>query len=353
MKRTLTIFYSWQTDLPNSTNRQAIRSALLDVSSKIEEKFPDYKMLIDEATRDESGSPDISSSILAKIKKCDVYVCDISIINSASDGNFRRTPNPNVLFELGYAVALIGWPRILLMFNECYGNIESDVPFDIRKHRISTFRLSVDDKRKKEVKNELSQLLRDALFTVIEKNPSKQYLLDQKSPEGIRKERDSNTLDYILGQVQFTVIDEMFASLPYRMESKYLFYWEVFDSIVGNSLFHIYDKEVNDLIFAIYTEWEKCVKHGVHYQSCGSSKSLLFIVNDVTGMNFCQKSAYDEIESAKTKLRDLLRNFYSVIRARFVELDVENLDGHAFAEYLAYLSRTEKKESNLLQKGLV
>jgi len=92
--------------------------------------------VLDRDTAGLAGSPDIASSIFGKIGMADIFVADVSIINSDSGG--RPTPNPNVLIELGYAVAQLGWDRILLVHNAAFGAPEI-LPFDIRGRRIVVY----------------------------------------------------------------------------------------------------------------------------------------------------------------------------------------------------------------------
>ena len=93
---------------------------------------PDTDLLIrlDSDTQGIPGSPDIAQAIFDKIDTCQVFVCDISIINAESSG--RKTPNPNVLIELGYAVKRLSWDRIICVFNEISGKVPDDLPFDLR-----------------------------------------------------------------------------------------------------------------------------------------------------------------------------------------------------------------------------
>ena len=84
----LSVFYSWQSDLPDGSNRAFIRQSLRFASSAIEGNNPDLIVEVDEATRNVSGSPNIPATILAKIKTADIFVCDggedwghVSIIN--------------------------------------------------------------------------------------------------------------------------------------------------------------------------------------------------------------------------------------------------------------------------------
>lgn len=81
------------------------------------------------------GSPDISSSIFEKISKCALFVADISNIISNSQ---RSIPNPNVLIELGFAVNVLGWDKIICFFDINTGKIEN-LPFDIRQKRVLAY----------------------------------------------------------------------------------------------------------------------------------------------------------------------------------------------------------------------
>ncbi len=126
----LSIFYSWQSDLPNNINRGFISECLEKATKNIYEKnkfLVEYK--IDSDSRDELGTPDIVSNIFSKIDTCDIFIADITIINKESTK--RKTPNPNVLIELGYASSAIGWENIICVFNDDFG-IKEDLPFDIR-----------------------------------------------------------------------------------------------------------------------------------------------------------------------------------------------------------------------------
>ena len=129
----INLFYSWQSDLPSNSNRGFIQSSIemsLKEIFKENSNISEYK--IESDSRDEVGTPDLVNSIFSKIDQCDILLADISIINSNSE--LRKVPNPNVLIELGYASAKIGWEKIICFFNKDYGKIE-DLPFDIRSRK--------------------------------------------------------------------------------------------------------------------------------------------------------------------------------------------------------------------------
>jgi hypothetical protein len=95
------IFYSWQSDLPDASNRNAIRKILRGLRSPLENKFSTLHLHVDvdEATRNVPGSPNIPATILDKIKDSDAFVADVSLVNSGVGTDPKRTPNPNVVFE--------------------------------------------------------------------------------------------------------------------------------------------------------------------------------------------------------------------------------------------------------------
>ena len=161
-----TIFFSWQSDLPNKTNRNLIENSIKLALKKMNQDSP-YSLIteIDRDTKGVLGSPDIVDSILTKIDKCSLFIADISIINSSLNG--KRTPNPNVLFELGYAVKCLGWDRVICVFNSDFGDV-SELPFDLRNRRFLTYETSnISETRKK---------LADIFKQIIDKN---YYTLEQ------------------------------------------------------------------------------------------------------------------------------------------------------------------------------
>lgn len=158
MKRTL--FYSWQSDLPNNTNRGFIESCLKKTIKLLQEVSPlSLELNIDRDTKYVTGTPDILESIFTKIARSKIFVADISIINSQS--NDRKCPNPNVLIELGYAARVLGWERIFCIYNTDFGNI-SDLPFDLRQRRPIMY--SLKKSTKEEARNQISKTLAESIM---------------------------------------------------------------------------------------------------------------------------------------------------------------------------------------------
>lgn len=154
------IFYSWQSDLPNRTNRTFIEDCLKDAVGRLTEiGSVSIEYAIDRDTKKLTGTPDIVQSIFDKIETTKVFVADVSIINSEESG--RKTPNPNVLIELGYAAKVLGWDRIICLYNLDYGTYD-DIPFDLRQRRPLTYQLN--NKERSKVKKEISKIITENIF---------------------------------------------------------------------------------------------------------------------------------------------------------------------------------------------
>jgi hypothetical protein len=155
------IFYSWQSDLPNASNRGFILSALENAAASI--KADDTV----EVTQGVPGAPDIASTIFAKITAADVFVADVSITGR---GDKRATPNPNVLIELGYAFKALGHERVILVFNRAFGKIE-ELPFDLRMRRVLSYYMPADVKERAPERRTLEKQLDDAIRAALETIP--------------------------------------------------------------------------------------------------------------------------------------------------------------------------------------
>lgn len=126
----VSIFYSWQSDLPPKTNRYYIED-IIKTSLKTINKDNRIVACIDRDTKDELGSPEIHNSVFKKINHSKFFICDVSL-------NDNQSPNPNVLIELGYAIKVLGWNKIICLFNSQTGKIE-DLPFDINHNRVTPY----------------------------------------------------------------------------------------------------------------------------------------------------------------------------------------------------------------------
>ena len=93
-----------------------------------------YDIEYDESTWNRSGSPVIDVTVLEKVKSCDLFVADLTPIETSGK---KDLPNPNVMYELGVAKGNITDDVILLLYT---GDIDTNrMPFDINHQRLTRF----------------------------------------------------------------------------------------------------------------------------------------------------------------------------------------------------------------------
>lgn len=132
------IFYAWQSDSSQRTNRSFIETAIEVALKNIKTSgVVEASPRLDKDTKDVPGIPDIANTIREKIRSADAFVADISFVSrvrGVSSDNDKMIPNPNVMIELGYALAELGWERILYVLNTDSGSADN-LPFDLRHRR--------------------------------------------------------------------------------------------------------------------------------------------------------------------------------------------------------------------------
>ena len=127
----LKLFFSWQSDTKD--NHKKIGQSLMDACATIRAEGV-YDIIYDESTWNRSGSPVIDSTVVEKAKACDIFVADLTPIETSG---MKDLPNPNVMYELGVAKSNLTDDSILMLFT---GDIDaSRMPFDINHHRLSRF----------------------------------------------------------------------------------------------------------------------------------------------------------------------------------------------------------------------
>jgi hypothetical protein len=210
-------FYSWQSDLPNATNRGFIQQALEKAAAKIaSDDAVAVEPVIDRDTKGVAGSPDIANTIFGKIAACDVFIADVSIINQEATG--RHTPNPNVLIELGYALRTLSFERVILVFNLAYGKLE-DLPFDLRMRRVMTYNVFKESESKAEERKKLESTLEEALRAAIQHIPKAEPELPVETPSLLAIEEDKSNKVLIVRRDLKKLIDHLVDLAPEKISS--------------------------------------------------------------------------------------------------------------------------------------
>lgn len=239
------VFYSWQSDTDKKLNNFYIRDCIKKSIKSIKKEI-EFDIILDRDTKNESGSPHIVDTIFRKISTSDIFVCDLTIINSNWVGKLlkhKKTPNPNVLIELGYAVKVLGWERIICVVNTSFCKVE-DLPFDIKQNRVSTYKL--DSKGLRSKPNHLEKLFETAIKSII--NDYDEILERFKSEDTIQH-------DIKIFQIFKEIFDERkleesleFTASNLITDQHYYNFWDRITDFHKNTDNHFIDEKLNNSI---------------------------------------------------------------------------------------------------------
>ncbi|MGV1894787.1 hypothetical protein GOZ84_17530 [Agrobacterium vitis] len=133
--RPIRLFYSWQSDRDSDVCRGFVRIALEDAIAALRVAHG-IEIHIDSDTAGVPGTPNVSETILKKIRECEIFVGDVTFVGKTEAD--KQIPNPNVLIEFGYARGVLSDAQILSVMNTAFGQ-PHDLPFDLAylRHPIS------------------------------------------------------------------------------------------------------------------------------------------------------------------------------------------------------------------------
>jgi hypothetical protein len=327
----IVIFYSWQTDSPKKTNLNAIREALKAAESKISKTRPGLKLVLDEATRGTSGSPNIAAKILEKIQAADIVIADITTITPSAAP--RPCPNPNVGYELGYAVAEVGWDRIILLFNEAIGQFPKDIPFDFLQNRTGRYKFTDTDLSS--ARKPLDDLLTAAILAVIDVNPKRPAELRGLTPEKIKHDNDVKNMDWVMSKIHLPTLDEHILELPHMITARALTFSEMSQPIVNSSLFNLYDPVLKSAVHNLFSSWQIALSHDAAYHDIWGGQAHVFTNPLDLPLGKRKQQIWDGIDKARTQMRAALDEILQRLREGYIEIDIHKTNDRAWKSYAA------------------
>lgn len=134
------LFQAWQNQKKEYT---AFVTRTIQQVVEIERKKGIEIEVIRFPAQDEAGSPDVVDMVWEQIANCDLFVGDLTAVAQIAD---QSISNPNVMYEVGIADALLGEKRVILVCSK-ETNIEK-LAFDVNHKRISP--LSIKNERASE-----------------------------------------------------------------------------------------------------------------------------------------------------------------------------------------------------------
>lgn len=178
--KSFTVFFSWQSDVHENSD---ILRSFIKASIKNLETTHNVNVLYDEASRSVVGSQKVEEVILKKIRACDIFIADITPITRIETEEEKKKrikllPNPNVAFELGYAMHCLPLEQVLIVLPT--GIPHGQLPFDFNHNRLIEF-----DEQTNPMDEEIEKSLafciktRTSIVDVIVANPEDKILRPQ------------------------------------------------------------------------------------------------------------------------------------------------------------------------------
>ena len=328
----LIVFYCWQSDLPHNKNKNYIKDVLEKIRRELFEEIS-INIVIDEATRDLLGSDKISHAILKKIQESDIFICDVSIINNEAF-HIRPVPNPNVLFELGCAVSFLNWERIIMIFNEEFGTLQS-LPFDLEKHRTTLYNsndYNLDSDRI------FINSIKNKIVAIWKQNPIKGYLSPETREIKIKYKKDIENIEKFLRTFLISLIDQHVENAPREINTDiYLFFEEMERLLSYNSYnFNIYDNELKELIYSFYYYWKDCLPNLYEsgYYHYVRDTITIFSNPDDAPLNLNQEQTWKRIEEKKQLMHNCLYKILELIRRVYIEVDISSIQNNVYRHFI-------------------
>ncbi|WP_373351094.1 hypothetical protein [Acinetobacter bereziniae] len=333
------IFYSWQSDCDEKINKIYIKQQLdLAINEIKKNKKGKIKIDYDEATRNTSGSHNIKETLFRKIDECDYFIADVTPVinlykylgitkmNSKVISrllnlfDFKAVSNSNVMFELGYAVNKLGWDRIILVWNQFYGKVEN-APFDIRGHATLTYNYSLtceDSKLKQKLINEISKLIKYKPLKLTKNDLN----IDDDSTK-IKRERDIENLNYLLANVDFTSLNQIFSNGMNFIPDDILTFWEFFNAIISDFNFSFYDSKLKSLVIEIHKLWDSILSFPQYYDL--DKNGNIKMRTDSQSFNIEKYQEFQEIINQNIpKLQHAVENFFELIKEEYMEININD-----------------------------
>lgn len=330
-KNNVIIFFSWQSTLETNANAHFIRNSLRRAKKIIERKNSNISIHLDEATRDVPGSPNIAQMIQKKISLAQIVISDLTIIQGTSKK--RSFPNPNVMFELGYAVAEIGWDRVIVLMNKKYGHSPENLPFDVNSQRVSPFDSDQHSKN-------LDRLLVVAIESIITHAPKTPQELRGVTKEKIMHEKDVKSIEQLFSYLHIPTIESFLEELPNLLIYNSFTCWESLNSMINSNSFNIYDPLIDSLLNKIYKNWKEIYDIGLsYYDDHGNGIDLIFSKSQYQNSALTRET-WSKIKSDADTFKVDLKKLIERIQTEYIEVDLNETNKSAWQDILTY--RPEK-----------
>lgn len=164
---------------------------------------------------------------------------------------------------------------------------------------------------------------------------SPREIANLKKPESdFRKKQDRKWLDRLLGVFSFQLMHNYLTDYPTWVDERIFISIDIWNAIIGNPAFNIYDPTLSKLIADFHALWHQVELIGLNYYTSEPNTGKARF-HGLCHDNFVSKeaeAAYSKIINLQTEMQPILKKLASYIQINF-EIDVEETSA-AFLESL-------------------
>jgi hypothetical protein len=246
-----------------------------------------------------------------------------------------------VIFELGYAVATLGWDRIVLLFNGAVGEFPGDLPFDLAGNRASRYDLALGDPTAQ--RDKLDKLVEVAVRAVVDKNPKRPAELKGLSRERIEHDRDVENMRWLMETLHLPTLEQHINDLPKQVTDRAMWFHEHYRGVASNPLFNVYDAVLNGAVERLLRAWDAAMAHGTQYTATSQGRYVFVSLGDAQ-LSQDRQVAWDAIEAAREEMAAAASTILERVRSAYLEIDIQQTNQRAWGEYVDFHRRFEADE---------
>jgi hypothetical protein len=150
----------------------------------------------------------------------------------------------------------------------------------------------------------------------------------------IQRERDIQALKWILSSIHLPTVDQHMLDSPHMIIDKVFFFWEGFNGVYSNRLFSLYDQEVSNLIDKLHLAWSTTLSFHQCYHSNHNGSIHIFSNPGDAPLSHEQEECWDAIVQACKIMNEALHELLSIVRYRYLEIDIMESSSKAWHEYI-------------------
>jgi hypothetical protein len=174
-----------------------------------------------------------------------------------------------------------------------------------------------------------------AANTFEQRSTPPEHEAEKASAARIRHERDVAAMRRAMSAIHLPSLDNHINRLPAYLTASGMWYFEQFEAVVGDGMFHLYDEDLKREVERLWRAWDAAMSEDQHYHSTLSGHQYVFRIPGDMPLTGEPKRAWARIDGARREMADARNAILGRLRSDYLEIDVTQTSERAFADYCA------------------